>query len=141
MFERVLVMMDFSEAALRALDIVKTHFPEAEITLLHVLETSGLSQAFRTPSAGIGGSPSVRGQRQDAWEAEVLARLAELGGGEVLRGDPAELALSHARAGKADLIALGTSAKKDLTTWLFGSVATRVVRDAPVPVLTVRAGG
>ncbi|AFZ68156.1 universal stress protein [Deinococcus peraridilitoris] len=137
MFERVLVMMDFSEAALRALETVKTHFPTADITLLHVLESSNLSEAFRTPSAGIGGTPRVREARQDAWEAEVLTRLAELGGGEVLRGDPAEIALAH--ADRIDLIAVGTGAKSGLSQLLFGSVATRIVRDSPVPVLTVRA--
>jgi nucleotide-binding universal stress UspA family protein len=46
------------------------------------------------------------------------------------------------QAGKlgADLLVLGTHGRRGLTRALLGSDAERVVREAPVPVLLVRAG-
>ena len=44
----------------------------------------------------------------------------------------------HAKAETADLIAMGTHGRGPVTHLLLGSVAEKVVRSAPCPVLTVR---
>jgi len=55
----------------------------------------------------------------------------------VVSGDPAEEIIKSAADEKADLIVMGTHGRKGLEYSLFGSVATKVVRNAPVPVLTI----
>jgi len=54
-------------------------------------------------------------------------------------GRPWEEILAAAREGNADLIVIGTHGRKGLPRALLGSVAEKVVRMSPVPVLTVRA--
>lgn len=59
----------------------------------------------------------------------------------VVDGVPDEEIVRLARQLKADLIVMGTHGRTGLAHMLLGSVAERVVRLAPVPVLTVRRGG
>jgi len=54
-------------------------------------------------------------------------------------GDPASTILERAAAGKYDLLVLGTHGRTGLSHVILGSVAEKVVRRAPCPVLTVRA--
>ena len=51
---------------------------------------------------------------------------------------PAEAIVSYARDAHADLIVMGTHGRNAVGRLLLGSVAERVVRTAPCPVLTVR---
>jgi len=53
-------------------------------------------------------------------------------------GSPAEEILRLAGEAHADLIVLGTHGRRGLSHFLLGSVAERVLRQAPCPVLTVR---
>jgi universal stress protein A len=57
----------------------------------------------------------------------------------VLRdGVPAGEIVEAAAAERADMIVIGTHGRTGLGRFLLGSVAERVVRTAPCPVLTVR---
>lgn len=53
-------------------------------------------------------------------------------------GDPLMTIVEYARLRKSDLIVMGTHGRTGLTHLFLGSVAERVVREAPCPVLTVR---
>jgi nucleotide-binding universal stress UspA family protein len=64
---------------------------------------------------------------QGAWEAEVAT------------GSPAETIVRVAHMRGADLIVMGTHGRTGLPHVLLGSVAEKVVRLAPCPVLTVKA--
>jgi nucleotide-binding universal stress UspA family protein len=55
----------------------------------------------------------------------------------VVSGAPAEEIIKFARTEGPDLIVMGTHGRKGIEYSLFGSVAARVVRLSPVPVLTV----
>jgi len=53
-------------------------------------------------------------------------------------GDPAEQIVRSARAGKADLVVMGTHGRRGLPRLFLGSAAQRVVGLAPCAVVTVR---
>jgi nucleotide-binding universal stress UspA family protein len=57
----------------------------------------------------------------------------------LVRGDPCEGILHVARERNADLIVMGTHGRRGLSRAFLGSVAERVVRTSPTPVLTVGA--
>lgn len=56
----------------------------------------------------------------------------------LLRGDPADEIVRLARRENCDLIVMGTHGRSGLQRVLVGSVAERVLRRAPCPVLTIR---
>ena len=58
---------------------------------------------------------------------------------EVRTGPAAATIVDTARERHADLIVMGTKGRTGLAHLLMGSVAERVVRLAPCPVLTVRS--
>ena len=72
-----------------------------------------------------------------------LARLAEreaaASKGLLVLGNPYLDIARTARRQRADLIVMGTHGRTGLTRALLGSVADRVLRTAPCPVLTVRS--
>jgi nucleotide-binding universal stress UspA family protein len=54
-------------------------------------------------------------------------------------GSPADEILSYASEHKIELIAMCTHGRSGLARWAYGSVADRVLRVSPCPVLLVRA--
>jgi universal stress protein A len=56
---------------------------------------------------------------------------------ELASGDPAAVLVSKLKEGKYDLIVVGTHGRTGLMHLLLGSVAEKLVRLSPVPVLTV----
>ncbi|CAN5644484.1 universal stress protein [soil metagenome] len=131
MFSRILVPTDFSGSADAALALARSHFPEAQRCLLHVVDPQRLaSSAMSSVSAG---------DDRRALEAAVTAQLEELaieGEGCAVRvGPAAETILEKARAWDADLIVMGTHGRTGIAHFLNGSVAEQVVRHARRPVL------
>ena len=107
---------------------------EATVHLLTVADTA------RTSSV-----PTVTGVELLEGAAERLEELtaeAEARGLEVTttvrEGHPAEAILEHAETEPVDLIAMGTAGRGGVDRFVLGSVTDRVVRSAPVPVVTVR---
>ncbi|HSH13307.1 MAG TPA: universal stress protein, partial [Desulfurivibrionaceae bacterium] len=56
---------------------------------------------------------------------------------KILQGDVAETLINFATENKISLIIMATHGYKGLEKVLFGSVAERVVKTAPCPVLTI----
>jgi nucleotide-binding universal stress UspA family protein len=80
----------------------------------------------------------------EGYLAEKEQRLAGRGirvSSVVRYGQPAEEILDHARTSAIDLIAMSTHGRSGVERVLLGSVAERVLREAPVPVLLRRAVG
>ncbi|ADV68455.1 universal stress protein [Deinococcus maricopensis] len=138
---KVLVLMDFTAPARLALAFVRARMPHARVRLVHVLERSGLSAAFSTPSAGIGGSGEALDATLSARLAEVQAELRQLGGGEVIEGEPVEVALRMAQAREVDLIVVGRDSPGLLSRMVAPSVVERLVKASPVPVLVIPGEG
>jgi nucleotide-binding universal stress UspA family protein len=58
---------------------------------------------------------------------------------EILEGKVAEAIVDYARRHQADLLAMTTHGRSGLSRLVYGSVADRVLRTAPCPVLLIRA--
>ena len=56
---------------------------------------------------------------------------------KILSGDPADQILEYIISDGIDMVIMGTHGRKGINHILFGSVAERVVKNSPVPVLTV----
>lgn len=61
--------------------------------------------------------------------------------GQVLIGYAAEEILNRAHEEKVDVIVMGTHGRKGIDRILFGSVAEKVVKNADMPVYTIRPSG
>jgi nucleotide-binding universal stress UspA family protein len=138
-FRHILAPVDFEPCSKRALEIaidLALQF-DAKLTLLH---------AWDVP-AYIFASPYVA---PDIWESmgEAAKQQLEVTLADVRKRVPrAESALTRGSAGpeviaaveklKADLVIVGSHGRRGLSRVFLGSVAEKIVRGSPVPVLTV----
>ena len=142
---RILVPVDFSahsEQAFAYAAMLARRFG-ASLELLHVVEDPFVSGAWGSD----GFDPYIPDliDRQVADARRRLREMKEIRAADgdavepvVLIGTPAKTIVDHAAAGTFDLIVMGTHGRKGLAHALMGSVAERVVRTAPCPVVTVR---
>jgi nucleotide-binding universal stress UspA family protein len=56
---------------------------------------------------------------------------------EVLLGDPAETILDYIDANHIDMVVMGSQDRNEPGRVMFGSVAERVIKNSPVPVLVI----
>ena len=140
--QHMLVPFDFSPYAEQALEyaIGLAQTLQARLTLLHVVDTTPLgvaeSTALRPPSYWVELETGIAEGME-----EPLARVHEAGlQGEraIAQGVPFQTILDTARDKSVDLIVMGTQGRTGLTHVLMGSVAEKVVRLAPCPVLVTR---
>lgn len=143
----LLVAVDFSEPARRALGLAR-HLAarlEVGVDVVHVHEPlRDVRRGLVARVASKAGPPEV--------DADVVAQLrrslselvAEVFGPDrqavslhVEVGRPVERILVVARARNSDLLLVGTTGRTGMERVLLGSVAERLVRECPVPVLTV----
>jgi nucleotide-binding universal stress UspA family protein len=71
--------------------------------------------------------------------AERITAWGALTTWELRHGNPAEEILECAAEIGADLIVMSTRGRSGVNRWVFGSVADRVLRSAPIPILLIRA--
>jgi nucleotide-binding universal stress UspA family protein len=139
---RILVPIDFSPPAQTALDYAKSLASEfdSELFLLHVIATP---EASWGAEAATYSWPSLIADLEKDATAE-LNRLVPSGdplAGRVTKelavGVPVTGILDFAETHQIDLIVMGTHGRGTVGHLLLGSVAERVVRRSPVPVLTL----
>jgi nucleotide-binding universal stress UspA family protein len=143
--KRILVPTDFSthaDAALRYAIALATPLG-ATVGLLHVIEdplAAGM-WASELYSAEIAGLQINLAKDAEERLSRTVAEIASsvVTDREVRTGRAAATITEAAAESKADLIVMGTAGRTGLAHVLMGSVAERVVRTAPCPVLTVRA--
>jgi nucleotide-binding universal stress UspA family protein len=148
-FRRILVTTDFSEISLEALPVaveIASHF-SAELLLVHVLPVDTPTPWDIPPYADFGLASLPLPDYETQVRQEVERRLAMVASkhargvavrGLVGRGDAAAEIGRMANAEKADLIVLATHGWTGWRHLVFGSVAEKVLREAPCPVLSVR---
>jgi nucleotide-binding universal stress UspA family protein len=142
--KNVLVATDFSEPSTVALDygreLARTY--EATLHVLHV--TEDLRWRFAADA-----TPAFPAEAQEDIEASARKRVAALLTDEdrvqlharaVVHTavNAAESIVAYAKTETVDVIVIGTHGRSGFSHVLMGSVAERVVRLAPCPVLTVR---
>jgi nucleotide-binding universal stress UspA family protein len=140
---RILVPVDFSPRAMRALGLAESLAREtgAGLLVVHIAEPI-------TYPTDLGYAPVIPGEVEAGLQASARERLAELvtglrargvaAEGEVRTGRPFSEITETARAAGADLIMLTTHGFTGLKHVLLGSTAERVVRHAPCPVWVLR---
>jgi nucleotide-binding universal stress UspA family protein len=144
--KNVLVPTDFGEAAATALtygrDIARTF--GATLHVLHVVEDV-FARAIGAEVYVADLAAARRGLEESAGkELEAVVRdddRRELGAKTVITtaAAPALAIAEYAKKAGIDLIVMGTHGRGAMAHLLVGSVAERVVRTAPCPVLTVRS--
>lgn len=144
----ILVPTDFSEGSRAALSYAKFMAREvgARLELLHVWEAPYyLLQDAMLSLPGQAPQPLGRYAR-DLAQREMEKLVAEVRSTSDLRvqggvesGSPAKTIVELARDGEHDMIIMGTHGRSGLRHLITGSVAEKVVRGAPCPVLTIRS--
>jgi universal stress protein A len=165
--KRICVPTDFSEAAERALlyGVTLAETLSAQLHVLHVLQDVGdivahpdftrhgdsARKYFNELALEAGGPEGEdeqtihflrtlqQGAEKQFEEAPLGDRMNALGAIRAIRyGNPVEEIIKYAERHEIDLLVLGTHGRTGWKRMLMGSVAERVVRGAPCPVLTVR---
>lgn len=146
LLKNVLVATDFGEASDAALTYGRAlaRMFGATLHVLHVAEN-----VF---TRGIGGEayiavfPDLQKDVEDAARKQLDELLIDndpaalsTKGVVLTSNTPAMAVVDYARAAAIDLIVMGTHGRGAVAHLLMGSVAERVVRTAPCPVLTVRS--
>ncbi|TYL38412.1 universal stress protein [Natronococcus pandeyae] len=137
MFDTVVVATDGSDSVNRAVDValdLADRF-DADVHALSVIDASEVDaspEQLRTElrTALETTADAALATVEDRTDAEVTTAVRE--------GRPAAEICEYARDVDADVVATGTRGRHGENRLLLGSVAERVVRRSPVPVLTVR---
>jgi len=144
MFTRILVPTDFSDASDAALEYAKALASKlgSSLHLVHVVDDPIASTAFGT-EAYIAESPQYAETVRREAERRLAVRLTPEerrdlhATTDILGGACAQTIIEMANSRGVDLIVMGTHGRTGLAHAFMGSIAERVVRQAPCPVLTV----
>ena len=139
-FKTILVATDFSDASTLALEYARVlaHRFGAGLRVLHVVDTPlPLGSELYVPEV-----MTVAERAVDEAQQQLATTMAQFTSddviGQVLVGNAPKKIVEYAEDHDVDLIVMGTHGRVALAHLLMGSVAERVVRTAPCPVLTVR---
>ncbi|MCG6911401.1 MAG: universal stress protein [Deltaproteobacteria bacterium] len=142
-FDNILYPVDLSESSPRIVPYVKTVAAkfEATIHLLFVARIFDYFSGIYVPAASICAMEQeiVKGAERSLDEfADTHFGTYEPGyTASVLSGDAAEMIMDYILSHVIDLVIMGTHGRKGLDKIIMGSVAERIVRSSPVPVMVV----
>jgi len=142
--KNILVPTDFEHTSAHALTYARelARLFNATIHILHVVD-----DVFALPGGTEGtlaAFPQLQRQLQETAHTQVEQLMTEderkagTRAVVVTSSTPAQSVVDYARDAHIDLIVMGTHGRGGAPAFLIGSVAERVVRTAPCPVLTVR---
>lgn len=146
MFERILVPLDGSPLSERALPLAISLAQKygGKIILLRVLDIPVPTPPASHPEVTIGWVREARREAHEEAKSYLDARQREVHRqGIKVRAlmrdrSPAEDILDVAASEKVDLIVMSAHGRGGLARWTFGSVADKVARHSPCPVLVAR---
>ncbi len=142
MFETVVVATDGSESVSRAVDCTLDLARRFDATV-HALYVIDESRVEELPERLHNDVRSALDEQGTEAIDEIVETNDDLGEPVELQtavrvGRPANQIVGYVRDIEADGVAMGTRGRSGDHSFLLGSVAERVVRTCPVPVLTVR---
>ncbi|SEW16387.1 Nucleotide-binding universal stress protein, UspA family [Halobacterium jilantaiense] len=139
-YETILLPTDGSEGTAAAAEHAGTIAAQFDATV-HVVSVADERNRFESPSAGLAGEAWDEREREraEATTRETAAALPDEVSVEtaVVDGIPHEAIVEYAESAGVDVVVMGTHGRTGLDHYLVGSVAEKVVRTSPVPVLTV----
>lgn len=156
MYRKILVPLDGSTSAEQALPHLHAMLAHVPVTAkVHLLLVAPFMQDYSVTMvnlypffpardyAAIARTDVERIEKDlRSYLGNVAERVAAWGAAttwELRHGDPAVEILECAAEIGADLIVMSTHGRSGVNRWVFGSVADRLLRSAPIPVLLVRA--
>ena len=137
---RILVPIDFSEHSQKALRyaLAFAHQFGAEVTLVHIVEQMVYPGDWMYPPLAVTDFATEKRE-------EMISRLQSLDAGSGVKtqhivriGRAWQEIIEIAQEMKSDMLILATHGYTGLKHVLLGSVAEKIIRHAPCPVLTVR---
>ena len=136
-FDQIVIATDGSESVRRAVSVALDLADRFDATV-HALYVVDEGEVASSPER-------VREEMRDALDESGAAALETVANATdrpvttaVREGRPATVIREYAIDHDADMVAMGTRGRHGENRFLIGSVAERVVRTCPVPVLTVR---
>jgi len=149
MYKRILAPLDgseFSECSLEHIRAIATGCNVPKVVLLRIVEplreTYEMGEDWRLNAeaktqaeASDYLSKVTDNLKKDGVAAETVIETV------TLQGNAAYEILEYADKNQVDLIIMSTHGKSGISRWVFGSVADRVLRHSPVPVLVISPAG
>jgi universal stress protein A len=143
-FRTILVPIDFSDCSRQALDLARSLTRQGgptHLILIHAyfvpVELEALAAEAHEPILEVVSQHATKDLDRLLVELRKEGISAEL---TAHRGSPERAIVEVAIEKEADLIVMGTHGRSGLAHVLLGSVAERVVRTAPCPVITIKSG-
>ena len=136
--KKILVPVDFSENSMKILDAAGyfSGISKARLHVVFVVQSFDDYSGFFVPHMPVA---KFEEEMVQAAEQKMEVFLADHKNvkAKVLVGDVSEEIIRHAEESGMDMIIMGTHGYKGLEKVMFGSVAEKVVRSSPCPVLTI----
>jgi nucleotide-binding universal stress UspA family protein len=139
-FRRILFPVDLSESSEKLVPTVMTMVRkfDAELHLLFVVRILRYFTDIYVPHPSINlfETEMIEGaqKKMEEFRQSCFTDLAAIQA-NVLLGDPADTIIGYINDNGIEMVVMGTHGRKGLDRVLFGSVAERVIKTSPVPVL------
>ncbi len=145
MYQRIMVAVDGSDTSKRglqeAINLAKDQ--KAKLAITHVIDLVVVYGAGQFPGAYIEAARDLaRETIEHARKTSIATGIdPEIQSPEIVTAGyhVADTIAQLARDWKADLLVVGTHGRRGVSRFLLGSVAERIVRVAPCPLLLVRS--
>lgn len=141
-YKRILCPIDFDEFSAEALKEAAALALSSGATLyvFHAVQVNPLTSEGAIGGLGAGELYDSQLRLARTQIAEMLGELPKQLASEVIVqvGQAGSSIIKQASAVRADLVVMATHGRRGLKHLALGSVAEKIVRESPVPVLTVR---
>jgi nucleotide-binding universal stress UspA family protein len=148
MYKNILAPLDgseLSECSLKHVTAIAKGCAVAGVVLLHIIEPLNKYMTY----GGIGQEAlgeirkesRTKAKRYMAKAADKLKKNGINAKTVIIEGMPSDEILNYTEKNQVDLIIMSTHGSSGLTRWAFGSVADKVIRHSPVPVLVIAPPG
>jgi len=145
MYKKILVPLDgskFSECVLEHVAAIAAGCHVPEVVLLRVVEP--LRMIAEVPDDWLKEARTKSLEEAGNYLKNLSAEMGKAGisaSPELKEGFPDQVILDYIRDKDIDLVMMSSKGQSGITRWAMGSVADRVVRNSPAPVMVVTPKG